>query len=186
MLATQSIDPSDAVMVFSDLDIINQDENSTDYQKTLGRDLGNTTLVVDVLLLDMTTNTNHTISSVTMTYKPNAFVWAMEISDIVTDNGGGPCLITGHKYTGGIQENATSNLNMRTFTVLEFTVDDRGLEKTLMTQGYELDFTSTPKFIWRDSQNTITYEALAYTGGTGTNPATSAADVTHRGPVTKV
>jgi hypothetical protein len=187
MLAPQTIDPNDAIIVFSNLDVIS--ENASNYQKTMGEDLGYSSLKVNVSLLDMTTNSVHVKSNLTMSYKTSANVWALKILDISTNDSGNPMLTNGHKYTGMISSAAgnPSGSMMREFAVLEFTVDDKGLEKTLMTQGYELDFSNAldPKFVWRDNQGNPTYTAKAYTGGTGTTPATSPADVTHRGPIVK-
>lgn len=193
MLAPQSIDPNDKLMVFNYMDVITEQGQGTaapnNYQKPLS-DIGYTSIRVNVRLLDMSTNSSHTKSNVLMQYDSNAMVWYILINDILTNDLGQPVLVVGNKYVGTISQgpgdNNPVNPELRPFSLLEFTVDDRGLEKTLMTQGYEMDFSSTPKIVWRDSNNNITYEALAYRGGSGTNPATSPADVTHRGPVYKV
>ncbi len=193
MLATQSIDPSDALMVFEGLDVITESGKDggpySRYQKTLG-DLGYTSIMVDVALVDMTDGSTSIKNRVEMTYRAAAGFWSIDTSSLATSTSGTPMLVVGHKYTGVIKQSNSDtnspNPDMRDFTLCEFTVDDRSLDKTLMTQGFELDTASTPsRFIWRDSSGNMTYKADAYTGGVGTTPATSAADVTHRGPITK-
>lgn len=193
MIAPQSVNTSDAVMTFDGVDIITEADFGVSggrYQKELGRELGYTSISVDVVLLDMTANTEHTKSRVTMSYRPAVDCWTILISDITADNSGSPMLVDGHKYFGVLKQ-STADPNptppeMRLVSVYEFSVDNGAFEDTLMNLGYELDFVSSPpKMVWRDAANNIIYKADVYSGGSGTSPATSPADITHRGPVVK-
>jgi len=182
MIAPQSIDPSDRFMAFEGKDVISEDtsNNHTNYQKELGRELSVTSISVNVNLLNLTKDNNISVAGITMAFDASSNYWHIDTSDLVNDTH------IGQKFVGSITENGTTN-HMRLISLEEFTVDDKALEKTLMTQGYSIENDSgTLKFIWKDASNVATYKADAYTTGiSGSIPATNPAEITHRGPVIK-
>jgi hypothetical protein len=77
---------------------------------------------------------------------------------------------------------------MRSFQILEFTVDNDGLEDVWMHLPYQIAIDTISYFIWyqKGHDGEVGFEmwkAKAYQDGIGTNSATSAEKVTHRGPI---
>jgi len=190
MLAPQAVDPLDAMIMFEGKDVISElgegvvdptDPNYGKYQKEIGAELGHSTMNVTVNIVDMTVLTTPVVTvfpSLTMSFISQTNTWYISLSELDLSS------FIGHKVYGSVE---SSDYSMRTFTILEFIVDDRMLEKTLATMGYQItDIGSGLQFVWTDNTGTPVYKADAYKNGSGTNHATNPAEVTHRGPVTRI
>ena len=173
MLAPQSIDPEDQLMVFEGRNVV---EDNTSGNEVDG--IANPTLTVNINLLDMTDGTNQVSTSKIMTYIPEVDYWSVNIVDM-------PTLTIGHKYVGKVSE--TTPTIMREFSILEFSVDDKALEKTLMTQEYIMTFSpGVATMTWKNGSGVGTYKANLFKDAAGTIPATSPADVVVRSSVIKL
>jgi hypothetical protein len=142
------------------------------------------TISVDLNLYDLMTNAPVAISSITMTYRSLSDFWTIDIADVSS------MLTDRHKYVGTVSEDGAT-ANMRNFKVLEFAVDNDGLEDTLMRLPYQIEIGGTSDFVWYNVGQLGVggqerYTAPAYEGGTGTTYATDPSRVTHRGAVVPI
>jgi hypothetical protein len=139
------------------------------------------TLVVDVTLYDLTTGAApSTISSVDLDYLASIDSWVINpITPLVAS------LLDKHKYVALIVENPGTE-DMRDFRLLEFVIDNEGLEATLREMPFEIDG-SPLEIRWWDGGSigagAIAWKAPVYEGGAGTTAATAVDKITHRGAV---
>jgi len=137
------------------------------------------TITATLSLFDLTNGTTRTISGLAMYHQVDAGFWTIPIPDIAAD------LFNRHKYVGTV----TGDNNMRSFQILEFTVDNDGLEDVWMHLPYEIVISSgSAKFVWYQAGHMgqagfEVWMADAFQGNEGEDPATSAEKVTHRGPI---
>jgi hypothetical protein len=139
------------------------------------------TIQVGISLWNLTDDSARSQSPLVMTYHEDANFWTIPISDIAS------ILTNRNKYVGSIA--AVDASGMRSFQVLEFTVDNDGLEDVWMHLPYEIKVDGGEAwFIWyqADHIGEVGFEvwmAEAYQGGTGTTFASSPEKVTHRGAI---
>jgi len=93
------------------------------------------------------------------------------------------------KYVATITDPGLAN-NMRLIKVHEFSVDNGGLEATLMRLPFQVEIGDGEAWIrWYNTEGDFAfpqaalYKAPLYQNGVGTTPATDPARVTHRGAV---
>jgi hypothetical protein len=169
----------DSVLVFDGDNVI----DNTD-QQTIGRDKVLSEIIVDITFYDLIAGEiKTTIENVTMTYESLIDFWTIDVADVSST------LEDRHKYVALINEHSGGTVNMREFKIKEFAVDNDSFEDTWMRLPYQIELSPTPKIIWYDTIDplgTPKFEALAYQGGEGTTPATSASTITHRGPIVPV
>ena len=199
MLAPQTVNPYDSILTFQGKDVITErgkgaqpnDSYYGDYQKEISKLDGNPTqLTVSVHIMDMSVReangdpVKSTTNDVIMKYDSDTDFWYIKLDTSTTTTGTLNLLpFIYHKVVGKI---TSSDYQMRDINILEFSVDDEMLTKTLATKGYEIEIgTSDSYFLWKDDSGNILYKARAYTGGTGKANQSSVAEVTHRGPVEK-
>jgi len=168
----------DAVLAFDGYSVI----DDTDQLPLGGAPHSLTTITVTVSIYDLTVGAIVSpVTDVTMTYQTSVDMWTINCADIV----GLGAIKDRHKYVGLIV--ATDSSNMRQFKINEFTIENESFEATLMRLPYQVEI-GTPSYIkWYattgDFGGTSLYQAEIYEGAIGTTAATSAATVTHRGPI---
>lgn len=137
------------------------------------------TITAALNLFDLTNGYTVSISGLAMTHQTAAGFWTIAIPDIAAQ------LFNRHKYVGTV----SGDNNMRSFQILEFTVDNDGLEDVWMHLPYEIVIgVGSAKFIWYQAGHIgeagfEVWMADAFQGGVGNTPATSAEKVTHRGEI---
>lgn len=173
---------TDSVLAFDGDNVI---DDTT--QETLGVDDELTSIVVNVDLFDLMSNSAcATVSGITMTYHAASDFWTINVYDIAS------ILTDRHKYVGLISQPDPKADNMRSFKIKEFCTDNDSFEEVWMRLPYQVEIGGGTAYIrWYpytdlDFSSSPIFEAPAYQGGTGVTYATSAANVTHRGAVTPV
>lgn len=185
MVSTQTINLlTDKIITIIGSDVIHDVS-----QLEMGRQLGLPYLMVDINLLDMTTDTVSSATGIDMRYDFSVMSWKIDVDDI------SHILLPDHKYCGSVSESQevdpAERRDMRQFSLLEFAVYNNDLENTLFTLPYEVVISNgTANFQWYEvghlgSPAHIMYIAPAYEGGVGEMFATHPSRVTHRGPVTR-
>ena len=173
----------DSILAFDGDNVIDKTD-----QQTIAIQKGLTSPIsVNIAFYDLMSVSSISGTPVNMTYLAGVDYWYISISDLFS---AGIYFIDRHKYVGIVQENTPYTANMRDFKIEEFCADNESFEDTWMNLPYqvEIDTEGGTAFIrWYTSINPISapplFQAEAYQGGTGTTYATSAANVTHRGPI---
>jgi len=179
MISPQVINMNrDSVMAFIGYDVINNTTQIPISEESV------ISLFVDIRLYNLITGSNDVIEKITMSFQDVGF-WTININDIIS------ILSDRNKYVGKISKNSDETVDLRTFYIPEFAVDNDSFENVLMRMPYEIIIAEgSAYFYWYDighqgEPSYIRYVASAYEGGSGTNYATDPSRVTHRGEITE-
>ena len=123
-----------------------------------------TTLTPTLYIWNLTSGVETTISA-TMTYRKSAKIWTMTVASLSA------ALVDKNKFIATVVDATSAPNNFRTFKIGEFTVDNDQADDILFNLGFEISI-GTASYINYYSGSTLTYQAPAYQGGTGTVYAT--------------
>lgn len=170
----------DSVLIFDGDNVIYDDT-----QETIGRENSVMQLIVDVNMLDAMSGAVSLVENVAMDYVPEVDCWTIDVADIAT------LFDERHKYVALVSKAQGESNNMRSFKIKEFCVDSDHFEDTWMRLPYRISIGTPSKIEWFpfdniDFSGEPIFSALAYQGGSGVENATSAANVTHRGPIIRL
>lgn len=166
----------DSVMAFIGNDVIEAVTQVPIYELT-------DTLLVDMKLWDLMSNSAKTITALPMTYSYDARFWLLGMVGVA------PHLADRHKYVGTVYGNVGETENLEPFQITEFAVDNESLTSILMRMSYEIVIDGSQAFFfWYDlghhgEESYRRFAAPAYEGGVGTTYATDPSRVTHRGAI---
>jgi hypothetical protein len=177
----------DSILSFDDLSVIAEaiGDIAID-QLPLGSVLAKSTLYVDIYFMDLMSVSSFNVTDVEMNYQSDVRQWTVSIEASHIDH----FFTDKHKYVGFVKDHTGSNDPvMRGFSILEFCVDNDSFEDTWMNLPYQVIIGETTSYIYWYNKNDSNFggaplfQAPVYQGGEGTDYATSAANITHRGAI---
>jgi len=122
-------------------------------------------------------------TSVTLTYRSDVDGWFALMTEVAMAS-----LVDRNKYF--VKVSSTGPAGMRSFKILELSVENDSFEDTIMRLPYEVKVDGGECWIlWYDdvsnfgTPSSVQFKAAAYQNGTGTTFATDPSKVTHRGPI---